>query len=402
MPQPQEPQNNPELEALLVQNHEHAQNTEKQLETLITQGEKNNPEPILEAAVLKLDEISKTLRESKDTEAEQHQTVADSATVTVKGLKGDRGDTGEKGDTGEQGSTGPVGPQGLQGEAGEQGPQGGKGDRGIDGLRGIQGERGEQGFKGDKGDKGDPGKDGTEIASEDIISKISGKFSYDNLKDLPHFSAYGGPSYLRELPDVNVTGILNGQALKWDKPTSTWIPFTPSGGGAGTWGSITGTLSDQTDLQTALNAKLTKNSAITGATKTKITFDANGLVTVGADATTADIADSTNARYVTDAQRTVIQNTSGTNTGDQTISDATISMSDITTNNVSISKHGFAPKLPNDATKYLDGTGAFSTPTAGGAAWGSISGTLSSQTDLQAALDAKMSAQLAIVYAVAL
>lgn len=61
------------------------------------------------------------------------------------------------------------------------------------------------------------------------------------------------------------------------------------------------------------------NSAITGATKTKITYDSKGLVTAGADATTADIADSTNKRYVTDAQLTVIGNTSGTNTGDQTL-----------------------------------------------------------------------------------
>jgi hypothetical protein len=60
------------------------------------------------------------------------------------------------------------------------------------------------------------------------------------------------------------------------------------------------------------------NSAITGATKTKITYDAKGLVTVGADATTADIADSSNKRYVTDANLTVIGNTSGTNTGDET------------------------------------------------------------------------------------
>ena len=63
-----------------------------------------------------------------------------------------------------------------------------------------------------------------------------------------------------------------------------------------------------------------KNSAITGATKTKITYDAKGLVTAGADATTADIADSSNKRYVTDANLTVIGNTSGTNTGDQTLS----------------------------------------------------------------------------------
>jgi hypothetical protein len=60
------------------------------------------------------------------------------------------------------------------------------------------------------------------------------------------------------------------------------------------------------------------NSAITGATKTKITYDSKGLVTSGADATTADIADSSNKRYVTDANLTVIGNTSGTNTGDET------------------------------------------------------------------------------------
>ena len=68
--------------------------------------------------------------------------------------------------------------------------------------------------------------------------------------------------------------------------------------------------------QTALDLKVDENTAITGATKTKVTYDSKGLVTAGADATTADIADSTNKRYVTDAQATVIGNTSGTNTGD--------------------------------------------------------------------------------------
>lgn len=68
----------------------------------------------------------------------------------------------------------------------------------------------------------------------------------------------------------------------------------------------------------AVQNVMLENSAITGATKTKITYDAKGLVTAGADATTADIADSVNKRYVTDANLTVIGNTSGTNTGDQT------------------------------------------------------------------------------------
>ena len=41
-------------------------------------------------------------------------------------------------------------------------------------------------------------------------------------------------------------------------------------------------------LNTKLGNKLDKNAAIAGATKTKITYDANGLVTAGADATASD------------------------------------------------------------------------------------------------------------------
>lgn len=75
---------------------------------------------------------------------------------------------------------------------------------------------------------------------------------------------------------------------------------------------------------------------------------------------TADIAPSTNRNYVTDSQLTVIQNTSGVNTGDQ--SDATLIFSDITTNDVSTSRHGFAPKAPGDTTRFLNGgTGSWET-----------------------------------------
>jgi hypothetical protein len=43
-----------------------------------------------------------------------------------------------------------------------------------------------------------------------------------------------------------------------------------------------------------------------------------------------------------------------------------IHLSDFTTDNVSTSKHGFAPKLPNDAAKYLDGTGNYTVPAGTG------------------------------------
>jgi hypothetical protein len=55
------------------------------------------------------------------------------------------------------------------------------------------------------------------------------------------------------------------------------------GGGGGTWGSITGTLSDQTDLQTALDAKVDKVAG---------------------------------SRLITSAESTLLGNTSGTNSGD--------------------------------------------------------------------------------------
>jgi hypothetical protein len=105
-------------------------------------------------------------------------------------------------------------------------------------------------------------------------------------------SGSGGGGSLSTLTDVDLGLLANGDLIKYNVSTSKWENFAPS--------FVAG------------------NAAITGATKTKITYDSKGLVTAGADATTADIADSANKRYVTDAQLTVISNTSGTNSGDQT------------------------------------------------------------------------------------
>ena len=81
-----------------------------------------------------------------------------------------------------------------------------------------------------------------------------------------------------DLSGTNVTGSLPNTSVS----------------GLGTLATQNGTFTD----------KLDKNTSITAATKTKITYDAKGLVTSGADATTADIADSTNKRYQTDNQNT--------------------------------------------------------------------------------------------------
>lgn len=75
---------------------------------------------------------------------------------------------------------------------------------------------------------------------------------------------------------------------------------------------------EQFPTKTYVDTKVASNVGIVWATKTKITYDTKWLVTSWADATTADIADSSNKRYVTDANLTVIWNTSWTNTGDET------------------------------------------------------------------------------------
>ena len=63
--------------------------------------------------------------------------------------------------------------------------------------------------------------------------------------------------------------------------------------------------------------------------------------------------------------RTALNAVSGVNTGDQIISDATISTSDITTNNASVTKHGFFPKLPTPTGKYLKDDLTWGTPASG-------------------------------------
>ena len=113
---------------------------------------------------------------------------------------------------------------------------------------------------------------------------------------------------------------------------------TSAGGGTASWGSISGTITDQKDLtdylqtnyitssgyidavkigtgvvnntefnyldgvsgaiQTQLNGKLNKNTAITGDTKTKITYDSNGLVTAGTDITASDIPSGISASKI--------------------------------------------------------------------------------------------------------
>jgi hypothetical protein len=57
-------------------------------------------------------------------------------------------------------------------------------------------------------------------------------------------------------------------------------------------------------IQTQLDGKVDENAAITGATKTKITYDAKGLVTAGADIETTDLPSGIDATKIADGSVT--------------------------------------------------------------------------------------------------
>jgi hypothetical protein len=73
-------------------------------------------------------------------------------------------------------------------------------------------------------------------------------------------------------------------------------------------------------------------TAIAPGVGTKITWNADGIIVAGAAATTADISDVVDKRYVTDGQRTSLAGLSGSNTGDQDLSPYALAADLVTTN----------------------------------------------------------------------
>lgn len=243
------------------------------------------------------------------------------------------------------GPQGQQGPIGPQGPQGEVGPRGPKGDQGIQGPVGPQGQQGPRGERGPRGPKGDTGPQGPEGPA--------------------------GPS------------------------------------GAGEWGDIEGTLSNQTDLQDALDAKQDAILNYDSSTANSVTFKDNIILKNEANQTTTigrafGLAIATDQVTILNASNdAIIPNLNIRPLRDDAISIGNdisrikdIKMSGV----IGDGTHTFTlpsntgTLLTNNDLKTINnqslvGSGNIDITSA---EWGNITGTLADQTDLQSALDNKV------------
>lgn len=188
--------------------------------------------------------------------------------------KGETGATGAQGPQGEQGIQGPEGPKGDTGSEGPQGPRGLQGPKGDAGPQGIQGPVGPEGPQGERG--------------------ISATITVGSTTTLPSGSSatvtnVGSSSAARfnfgipkgDKGDTGDTGPAGRDgAIQYTAGTGIEITsgnvIQATGAAVATWGGIDGTLSDQTDLKNALDAK-------------QDTLTAGDGITISSDTISADI-----------------------------------------------------------------------------------------------------------------
>lgn len=223
-------------------------------------------------------------------------------------LKGAKGDKGDKGDRGARGIDGGVGTPGADGQQGAQGPQGMTGAQGDPGVGvPVGGTAGQVLAKDTNADYDTTwvnpaggavdsvnGQTGVVVLDQDDIGDGTTYKQYSDTEKTKLAGIEAGAE-VNNISDANATDLTDGGNTTLHSHT-----VTKSDVGLGNVDNTSDANKPiSTATQTALDGKVDENGAITGATKTKITYDAKGLVTAGADATTTDIAEGTNL-YFTD------------------------------------------------------------------------------------------------------
>lgn len=233
----------PLLEHLLVKTADGHSHTHRLLENNLESKTKGDAHThaLLENTVEKLHGIHEELKKPEIAAPDiQKVQLVGAKVITIQGEKGNKGDKGDsptvedlkkiikpliplpvKGDKGDS----------VKGDPGNDGKPGPKGDPGNEGKPGPKGDS----IKGEPGPKGDDGKDFSEVSDDEIYEKIKGKVSYNDLRDKPtEFKrpGMGGTGYLREITDVDITGLSDSMVLAWNAQASKWKATTLSTTGA--------------------------------------------------------------------------------------------------------------------------------------------------------------------------
>ena len=134
---------------------------------------------------------------------------------------------------------------------------------------------------------------------------------------LPNFTTAERDAYPTGTNALIIYNTTTDQVEQYDPTTDTWGAF----GNTINWGDIGGTLSAQTDLNSALGSK---QATLVSGTNIKTV---NGTSVLGSGDLTLDADDiddtSTTHKFVTSSDITKLSNLSGTNTGDVTVLDST-------------------------------------------------------------------------------
>lgn len=286
--------NEPLLEAILVNQDKNAKEVINTLELMLEHSDSNKLDPILEAQLLiseqgykdvvqAIKDIPKTeLPESKEVDFNETNKLLRELTDEVKKkedyeveidsnlrekLKGEKGDKGENGKDGVNGKDGKDGKDGVDGLDGRDGKDGLQGPQGIPGKSLTQ-EDIDSIAKGLSKTK----KENFLFANSGVNSVIAGSnITIDNSNPqhpIINSTGGGGTATGTNTGDNAVNTLYSGLASsKQDTLVSGTNIKTVNGNtllGSGdvsitsavSWGAITGTLSSQADLQTALDNKL--------------------------------------------------------------------------------------------------------------------------------------------------
>ena len=335
--------------------------------------------------------------------------VGATGSAGAQGPSGPQGPVGASGSSGAQGPSGPQGPAGTTGSAGAQGPSGPQGPAGTTGSAGAQGPSGPQGSIGATGPQGPAGP----------IAGSNGQFTYNNsgtaaggnlsqnadgslttakalnpplctvtLSASPAFDASQCNTFSLTLGSTPVTGSTLSNAKAGQSLTFILIQDA-TGGRSFVWPTNllrACTISATAGASTVLTAiydgtNATATNCTTSDTPTLITGPTRAAPSTPASGLACWFDSTDNTLKCKDASGNVYAAPlTSTATSHQFISyidshgvqqkvqpaDSDLSFTDNTTNNVSTSSHGFAPKLPNNSSVYLDGTGNYSAPAGGG------------------------------------